>query len=94
VTELARAHTQDAIKALVAALTNPRERVQAAIAILDRAYGKPQQHVSTTNETTVTTQHLLAARAVALELPMIDVPTAPTLRRRARAEREGEAADV
>jgi hypothetical protein len=41
--ELARAHTPDAIAALVAALANPRERVSAAVALLDRGWGKPVQ---------------------------------------------------
>lgn len=43
VQELARAHTPDAINALVAALANPRERVSAAVALLDRGWGKPTQ---------------------------------------------------
>jgi hypothetical protein len=41
VQELARAATPAAIAALVAALANPRERVSAAVALLDRAWGKP-----------------------------------------------------
>ena len=40
---LARRHTPDAIAALVAALANPRERVSAAVALLDRGWGKPTQ---------------------------------------------------
>ena len=40
---LARQHTPDAIAALVAALANPRERVSAAVALLDRGWGKPTQ---------------------------------------------------
>ena len=39
--ELARAHTPEAIAALVTALNSPRERVAAAVALLDRAWGKP-----------------------------------------------------
>lgn len=42
---LARAHTPAAIAALAAALKSKRERVPAAIALLDRAWGKPQQHI-------------------------------------------------
>jgi hypothetical protein len=41
--ELMRQHTPAAINALVAALKQPRERVAAAVALLDRAYGKPSQ---------------------------------------------------
>jgi hypothetical protein len=42
---MARARTPQAIEALTAALSNPRERVAAAIALLDRGWGKPQQPV-------------------------------------------------
>ena len=41
--ELAREHTEDAIKVLVRALKVPRERVAAAGALLDRGYGRPLQ---------------------------------------------------
>ena len=44
--QLARTHTEDAIKALVLALKSPRERVPAAVALLDRGWGKPVQMVS------------------------------------------------
>jgi hypothetical protein len=37
---MARERTPQAIEALTAALDNPRERVAAAIALLDRAWGK------------------------------------------------------
>jgi hypothetical protein len=45
-TQLARAHTVDAIRALVAALQKPRERVAAATALLDRGWGKPVQMIT------------------------------------------------
>src|SRR5262249_12321043 len=38
---LAREHTPDAIRALVAALDSPKERVAAAVALLDRGWGRP-----------------------------------------------------
>lgn len=44
--EAARAHTPEAIEALVLALRSPRERVPAAIALLDRGWGKPAQMIS------------------------------------------------
>lgn len=44
--KLAREHAPEAIQALVAALHNPRERVPAAMALLDRGYGKPVQMVA------------------------------------------------
>jgi HEAT repeat protein len=58
---LARQHTEQALAALVTALSNPRERVAAAVAILDRGWGKPLQVVHAQNESTVL--HLLAAQA-------------------------------
>lgn len=42
---LARKHTPEAIEALVAALQCPKERVAAAVALLDRGWGRPTQPV-------------------------------------------------
>jgi hypothetical protein len=51
--ELAQQHGEDAIKVLVAEMTNPEStapaRIAAAIALLDRGYGKPQQTVELHN---------------------------------------------
>jgi molybdate-binding protein len=41
--ELARAHTEEALQTLVDALKDPRTKVHAAIALLDRGYGKAVQ---------------------------------------------------
>lgn len=41
--ELARAYTAEAIQALVEALKDPRSKVPAAMALLDRGYGRPEQ---------------------------------------------------
>jgi hypothetical protein len=46
VKELARAQTEAAINALVAALADEKTRVSAAIALLDRGYGKPAQAIT------------------------------------------------
>ena len=50
VQELARQHTPDVINALVevcnTAVRHPSARVAAAIALLDRAYGKPAQTIA------------------------------------------------
>src|SRR3954453_5187502 len=43
VQEMARQKTPQAIEALIAALGCPRERVGAAVAILDRGWGRPVQ---------------------------------------------------
>jgi hypothetical protein len=45
---LARQHTDAAIRALVAALDSPRERVAAAQALLDRGYGRAPQRTELT----------------------------------------------
>jgi HEAT repeat protein len=64
---LARTHTEAAIAALAAALENPRERVAAATALLDRGYGKPHQtssmNVDNRPITEMTTAELLAIAA-------------------------------
>ena len=55
--ELARQHGPDAILTLVGALKDPKHKVAAAIALLDRGYGKPIQ--------SLTLNHNLPASAVA-----------------------------
>ena len=46
VRDLARAHTEAAINALAEALKNERTSVAAAVALLDRGWGKPVQEVT------------------------------------------------
>lgn len=43
--ERAREHTQAALDALVLALKDPKTRVPAAVALLDRGYGKAVQPI-------------------------------------------------
>lgn len=54
VRDLARAHTEDAIKTLVEIRADPTQpapaRVAAATALLDRAWGKPSQAVDMTSK--------------------------------------------
>lgn len=66
VTELARAHTTDAIQALVAALKRPKEAVPAAIALLNRGWGLPKQTIET-DPTNPILLHLLAATSVSAQ---------------------------
>lgn len=51
--ELAQQYTDEAIKTLIDIAKNPKAndsaRVQAANSILDRAYGKPAQHIENLN---------------------------------------------
>lgn len=44
--ELARQHSSQAIRALVEALTDPKQKVSAACALLDRGYGRPAQSIA------------------------------------------------
>lgn len=53
VRELARQHTEAAIRALVEALGDPKQRVAAATALLDRAFGKPKQEVETSGSLSI-----------------------------------------
>src|SRR3954451_13972126 len=55
--ELARQHGREAILTLVGALIDPKHKVAAAIALLDRGYGKSIQ--------SLTLNHNLSASAVA-----------------------------
>lgn len=48
VQRLAREHATEAIQALVEALNHRRTRVAAAIALLDRGFGRPAQHTQIT----------------------------------------------
>lgn len=43
--ELAAQHTEAAVAALARALDDPKTAVPAAVALLDRAWGKPQQAI-------------------------------------------------
>lgn len=50
----ARAHTEAAIATLVRELNNPRNCVPAAVALLDRGWGKPKQTIAGDSENPVT----------------------------------------
>jgi hypothetical protein len=67
VTELAKTHTEAAIMALVASLKDPKSRVPAATALLNRGWGMPRQHIEATGDGTAVL-HLLAAQMVSREL--------------------------
>jgi hypothetical protein len=66
---LARVHTEAAIETLVSCLTDPKLKVQAAVALLDRGWGKPAQEiVSQDDAQSLSFLHLTAARAFSAEL--------------------------
>jgi hypothetical protein len=46
VQELARTYTKEAVLTLVACLDDPRHKVSAAVALLDRGWGRPTQVVA------------------------------------------------
>ena len=70
---LARQHTEEAVKTLVVAMRfKGPQQVPAAIALLDRGWGRPAQHIETTGDSHITL-HLLAAQMVqALNAPQQD----------------------
>ncbi len=67
VQQLARERTAEAIAALVAALSSPKERVPAAIALLNRGWGLPKVTVEA-DATSPMLLHLAAAQLISAEL--------------------------
>ena len=66
---LARAHTREAIEALVEALKRPKEAVPAAVALLNRGWGTPAQTIVTDpGNPPLAMLHLVAAKLVSSEL--------------------------
>jgi hypothetical protein len=77
VQELARAYTKEAVLTLVACLEDPRHKVAAATALLDRGWGKPVQPLQSENQTAVV--HLVAAQHISRELIAELKPTPPPM---------------
>ena len=63
---LARQYGPQAIDTLVKCLNDPKHRVAAATALLDRGFGRPQQTI--VGEQNITVMHLIAARLSSQEL--------------------------
>jgi hypothetical protein len=63
---MARAYAPEALKTLVHCLRDERYKLAAAVALLDRGFGKPHVSVHTQSESTVL--HLVAARETGEEL--------------------------
>lgn len=68
--DLCRAHTEEAVKTLIVCMRNPKERLPAAIAILDRGWGKPKQVIEGSPDGSPIALHLLAAKLVSEEILM------------------------
>jgi hypothetical protein len=66
--DLCRAHTEEAVKTLIVCLRNPKERLPAAIAILDRGWGKPKQVIEGSPDGSPIHLHLLAAQIISAQL--------------------------
>lgn len=82
VRELAAQHTEAAVAALVRALDDPKTSVAAAVALLDRGWGKPQQAIELSQPDHVRQvappdiMALIARhRNLSLSAPMPDSPT-------------------
>lgn len=58
IASLAKVYTREALSALVRMLSNDRHAVAAAVAILDRGYGKPQQTVENNVNVTIRADEL------------------------------------
>ena len=65
---LARKHTPAAIAALVDALRSPKERVGAAVALLDRGWGKPTAQIENIGGSNHLHFHLEAAMRVSAQM--------------------------
>lgn len=68
VQKLAREHTAAAIQTLVDCLRDPKLRVQAAEALLNRAWGRPVQPLSGEDGNSPIALHLVAAQLMSAEL--------------------------
>ena len=68
ISAMCREHAPEAVAALVLALGSAKERVPAAIALLDRGFGKPTQTIETNDPNSPIVLHLLAAKLVSEEI--------------------------
>ena len=66
--ELARTYTEQAVRTLVEALDDPKLKVQAACALLDRGWGRPTQILAAPPDSSPVLLHLAAARDVSAEI--------------------------
>jgi len=79
ISALARVHGPRCIEVVVEMLKDedPRVRLGAANALLDRGYGKPAQRIEADEATSVVLLHLAAARAMSAQLIDGQVEPAP-----------------
>lgn len=61
VQKLAQTHTVEAIAVLVAAMAHPKTCVSAAVALLDRGWGRPSQEISGPDGTPLTQTYVIRA---------------------------------
>ena len=67
---LARTHSAAAIAALAKALNDPKTRVPAAVALLNRGYGMPTQPITGEGPQSLSVLHLVAAKEVTEEIQL------------------------
>jgi hypothetical protein len=65
---MCREHAPEAVATLVAALKRPKDAIPAAIALLDRGFGRPKQMIETNDPSSPMLLHLLAAQHVSADL--------------------------
>jgi hypothetical protein len=75
VQELARAHTADAIQTLIDCLNDPKHKLAAACALLDRGWGRPPQAVLAQVEPAKVVYEFYWADAKTNKLPEDKAPT-------------------
>jgi hypothetical protein len=70
IAKVARQYGPKCIEVVAKLLTDrdKKVRLSAAQTLLDRGFGRPAQHVTTDGEQNVTLMHLVAARAISVEL--------------------------
>jgi hypothetical protein len=68
IAELARTHSVAAIAALAKALNDPKTRVPAAVAILNRGHGLPLAKIEGITPQSITVLHLIAAKEIGDEI--------------------------
>lgn len=65
---MCREHAAEAVATLVSALRDPKHKVAAAQALLDRGFGRPKQTIEAERGVTNISLHLLAARLISEQL--------------------------
>jgi hypothetical protein len=90
---LCRIHTAACVETLVKAMKRERDAVPAAIALLDRGWGRPKQQLEVSADADAIGMHLVAARA-AIVAALADAAGATTIEHQADGEPAANALDA